>query len=336
MYQCINCGYEGQATEKMHCPKCKHNMFEKPFDRKEFLINEIKKVIKCRCTSRFGISNAEYYRKMDYVTIPCSKDFNRKPSFAEIKKYVFSAKSCDQFKERICKIIERMRTLYSEKYEQTYTADFKKFSKHVDDDDEIVSEFLKIFDIEHQIPNVVFPKTELYLLIKPDQSKLNVALDSFEIIKKLASAVTDYAKVNNCFSSILNFEISEDIMYKDKVIDADYITGQNEESVSLLNEFGESTNDSLFTNVLECMWSLICDICIFRVQIVERTYIINGAKSISEKEYKDVIRQTVETKYSFVYDLISDNFLQDKSESEVYEYYKKVDKIDYMYVLKEY
>ena len=96
-FKCINCGEIKDSENICSCPKCGYRMFELPYERREKIIEEIKRFISALEVTEIKRDDLDFEGK--------GKDDNRFPDYDKILKYVSSLSRRSMKRKKFCRPI---------------------------------------------------------------------------------------------------------------------------------------------------------------------------------------------------------------------------------------
>lgn len=325
-YKCINCGeIKGSATPD-RCPICGYKMFPMPFNRKKVLISEINGFIS-------SIEVIKIARK-ELVFKGKEKGTQRFPDYERVVRYVTSFTHTEDFQKSLHRTVEQLRSYYTSPFSKIYPVSFEQVYRHIERNDSILRDAIRVIAPETvvELRSVDFGSVSLTYTEKPDQCLWLPANKLLGLLEKLVDKIVKFIKTNNLYGDEHKYypktknAVAEVVDYKaelesaaaatEKILAKKYIIDIMDDGIPELEE------------MITCLWRGL-EIVMHSPLFAESYNYITTEGSYSEEEYFNHVSEKLAARYSQLNTALqSEVVLADKSEEELFEYYKALILLD--------
>lgn len=141
-HQCIACGEMKESDKVVSCPSCGYLMFPLPYDRKELLIQEIRKFLLTFPIDELETSDLTYYRpdpeqkdqdEEKKPPIYLSEDQNRFPSLRILFNFTVSAKTTEAYFDRLNTILTQIEQYLHTPFQAVYEVDANPLIERIEE-----------------------------------------------------------------------------------------------------------------------------------------------------------------------------------------------------------
>lgn len=347
-YKCICCGEVKESEKECSCSKCGYKMYLSPFDRSQILIREIKKFVRqlrvlknmesflsfYREIPKKGQNNQSNSDKEKVDIVPKSKDDARFPNFAKIQGYVCAADKTEKFIERLNASIQQMRKHFHETFQSEYKTNLDSLLANTEELDAVLKEALKELGITSELPSLSLPAIVLDYSEMPDEELIPLADEIFDQLEKLTAKIHKFIKVNNIYGSAYQHKPKN--QYKLPGKEANYAAdlkkaidflGRTLEKKYSVDIFSDGTEE--LQEMLKALWNAVSIVMTVPVLKPISRYIMPDGKMVFGNAIYDELLELVQQRYASLDAIVlSDSFLSDKSENELFALYNKMIEID--------
>ena len=317
-------------------------MFELPYQRKAVLIKEIREFISRLKITKLPGKTGRYYRKVpqkkkdangnpQYDIINKKTDDLKFPDYETILEYVSHSQKTEVFIERLQTSVEQIRKHLHEERKQEYyykISDLKSDAKPLDETLvkalETLEESVELKEINEPDPKVDFSEA-------PNEALLAVADIILDDLKTLSEKLRKFIRQNNAYGTAYqyqpkrSFKKSEDSHQDLKkcgqavrdVINKKYVVDLFEDGTSEVQE------------MLRAVWYAVDGLLTVPVRESTYVYTFEDGTVIAGDAFRDKILSDVARRYDKVDEIIfAFDFLEDKSEDELFALYNKMIDLD--------
>ena len=122
-FKCINCGEIKDSEKICSCPKCGYRMFELPYERRDKIIEEIKRFISALEVTEIKREDLDFKGK--------GKDDNRFPDYDKILKYVSSRDRTEDFLNNLLETTEQLKLHFTSEFSKDYSVSFERLEDKI-------------------------------------------------------------------------------------------------------------------------------------------------------------------------------------------------------------
>ena len=334
-YKCISCGNIIESSEPCICPNCGYKMFELPYDRKQILKQEISGFLGKLRPLEIKEGDLSYYRKRTgQERIYKEKDDNRFPDYKKINGYVCAAQKTEEFCERLGESVEEIRKHITTEYSQNYTVGTEGLEEEIAELDRILDEALKILNLSMVvIPEAKLPEISLRYSEIPDPELVSAANDVLELLYKMPSKIRRFIKTNNIYGTAYKYLPSKKVkLSKEK----DYVSDLNNAHAELDKVFKKTYIVDIFSDgteelheMLDAVWNAVA--VIMTVPILKEHYdyyFYNGSNAVEDGIEQRILNHLARRYSDIEWEISGGDFLQDRSEEELFSLYDKMIELD--------
>lgn len=328
-FKCISCGEVKESEKTCMCPICGYTMFEMPYERSEVFIKEIKNFTDKIINQEIKVQNL-YFQKLN-------DDINRFPNYKKIKDYISNSDKTEVFHNRLKESAEQMQMYFHETFKKEYVANKNTLKKLSDDSAELLTKVCDELGTKIEFEKADFPKISVNYTEYANRDLTESADQLIDGVIKLADKIYKFIRINNIYNSDYDKEIQplnikskdkninwheiieERIVACDKVIEKKYI-------VDIFDDGSEA-----LTSMFKVIWDAVFVLMSAPLKIREYSYYFsdNDTEIMTEKECNSQLEKKFAERFSNVSEIIhADNFLKDKTESELFELYNKMLDLD--------
>ena len=332
-YKCIACGEVKQSTERCMCPICGYMMYELPNERKSVLIGEITDFVRAIINQKIDIKSVDF-GKLD-------SDIHRFPDYDKIKNHVSKAEKTEEFYKRLQRSAEQMKQYFHDTFRKTYDGKMQFLKVLSDSTAEYLDSVLPKLGIEASYEKVNFPLVSVAYEENANHELLPLADTLIERILQLADKMYKFIRINNIYGRAYDIKtkafkfkgktedfdwrsaIKERISACDKVIAKKYVVDIFEDGKSELTAMLKVTWDAVF---------ILMSAPLKKSSYAYSFKNVNGIitdDSMNSKSCAYKLNDIFISRFKPVLKMINANeFLTDKTESELFELYNKMLDLD--------
>ncbi len=331
-HKCICCGHIKESAKVCVCPTCGYPMFEMPYERSDKLLYEIKNFI-----LKTEIGNIQ---QEELFAVKKQKDDNRFPNFDKIQNYVCSAEKTEQFIMHLERTVEQIEKYKCNEFKNKYKIDFSSLNKKTEQSDEILTDALKKLGYAEipEFKKTELPKTELFYREYPNEEYSPFITELLKKLPKLIKKIYEFIRLNNIYGKAHMKKPPEYLKIKkdkngNKII-PDYIKEIQkciEKTNTVLNKryevdiFSDGTEE--MTEMIDILWKDI-EVTVKSPSLSEQYRYYANDKFYDTDEILKYFSGLFSERYVDVNNIIAENFLEGKTEDELFELYNKMIKAD--------
>lgn len=325
-YKCINCGEIKESEKICSCPKCGYRMFKLPYERRNKIIEEIKRFISALEMTEVKREDLDFDGK--------SNDDNRFPDYDKILKYVSSRDRTEDFLNNLLETTEQLKLHFTAEFSKDYPVSFERLENKIASLELTLYNAEKILSPEKLVGFPKFNWGKVTLLYKESQNKFLwfSANELIDLIEKLAEKIVRFIKVNNLYGNAHKYypakiKLKEkNIDFKDKLEDAISETEAILAKKFYVDIMDDGTKE--LKEMLTCLWHDIELIMMSPLFVKNYDYYLDSVK-ISEDRLLNIISDKISERYN-EYNQAVDASLwsKNKTDGELFEIYKKLIAVD--------
>ena len=325
-FRCISCGALKESDSSCSCPVCGYKMFQTPYDRKSILISEIEHFI--------AQLEVKSIRREDLVFVGKEDDDSLFPSYDMILKYVSSKDRTEDFLSNLLETTEQLTLHFTNEFSKTYPVSFENLNGMIAQYDEMlyVTAQLLIPGVSVELPRVEWEKVSLLYSETQNKYLWFSASELLELIEKLAQKIVKFIKINNLYGNNHKYtpekrerEFTEKTDYKDELEKAVSVTERILRQKYVVDLMDDGFDE--LKEMLTCLWNGI-ELIMCAPLFIENYNYLTESGSVRENELFRRISSSLTERYKDYEELHFGALLSDKSETEVFETYKKLVEID--------
>jgi len=334
-YKCICCGEikdvkdkkenqeNNRSQEKLvfSCPSCGYKMFETPYDKREALIGEIEKFLRCLMIEKVESSAFDYVGK--------HKDDGRFPSLDKIQGFICAAEKTEKLSERINHTLEEIKNHLHTPFLKEYKVKTDALMKRTESLDKILGEAVSDLGEEYQAAKLVLPDVVLSYSEIPNDELLDLADKVIEQLEALSAKLYKFIKQNNVYGTAYRQRFKISYKFNDKSDPVADLT-KAEAAVSkiiqkkyMVDIFSDGSDE--LCEMLRVMWNALATI--LYIPILKKNYTFKTEEQTldGEKALCDFMLNKIAPRYQSVNSLvITPEFWKDKDENVLFELYNKM------------
>ena len=211
-FKCINCGEIKDSEKICSCPKCGYRMFELPYERRDKIIEEIKRFISALEVTEIKREDLDFKGK--------GKDDNRFPDYDKILKYVSSRDRTEDFLNNLLETTEQLKLHFTSEFSKDYSVSFERLENKIASFEPTLYNAEKILSPDKSVEFPKFNWEKVTLLYTECQNKFLwfSANELINLIEKLAKKIVNFIKANNLYGNAHKYYPAK-IRFKEKNID---------------------------------------------------------------------------------------------------------------------
>lgn len=325
-FKCINCGEIKDSENICSCPKCGYRMFELPYERREKIIEEIKRFISALEVTEVKRDDLDFEGK--------GKDDNRFPDYDKILKYVSSRDRTEDFLNNLLETTEQLKLHFTSEFSKDYPVSFERLENKIASFEPTLYEAGKILSPDKSVEFPKFNWEKVTLLYTECQNKFLwfSANELIGLIEKLAEKIIRFIKVNNLYGNAHKYYPAK-IRFKEKNIDfKDKLENAISETEAVLAKkfYVDIMDDGTkeLKEMLTCLWHDIELIMRSPLFVKNYDYYLNSGK-VSEDSLLNIISEKISERYNEYNQAVDASaWSKNKSDDELFEIYKKLIAVD--------
>lgn len=342
-FKCISCGAVKESVTSCSCPECGYRMFPTPFERSELLIKEIQRFLGKLRPVEIELGDIQGFRKpstQDLVDdaspdkyIYQSEDTARFPDFQKIQRYVCGASKTEQFLANLANSIEQIRKHIKTAYLQNYEVSISRLLDRATELDAVLKDALRELDITCMLPAIDLPNIKLQYSETPDEELLPLAEDLLESLTALKIKIGKFIKQNNIYGTLyqkkpkkgfkLDKECSNLTALKRCKTDLERILSKK----YVVDIFSDGSEE--LAEMLHILWYCLEAILTIPVLIHKSVYEFADGTIVMDEQIGPELIQRFCARYAALDETIyAYDFLQGKSEDDLFELYNKMIDVD--------
>ena len=334
-YKCICCGEIKEVTDKkdtqenqgtqeklvFSCPSCGYKMFETPYDKREVLIGEIEKFLRCLMIENIEPSTFDYVGKR--------KDDGRFPSLDKIQGFICAAEKTEKLSERINHTLEEIKNHFHTPFLKDYKVKTDALIKRTESLDKILGEATSDLGEEYQSVKLELPEVELSYSEIPNDELLELVDKVIEQLEALSAKLYKFIKKNNVYGTAYRQKFKISYKFTDKsdpvadLIKAEAAVLKIVQKKYMVDIFSDGSDE--LCEMLRVMWNALATILYIPILKKNYTFKIEGQTIDGEKGLCDFMIGKIAPRYQMVKSLvITPEFWADKDEKALFELYNKM------------
>ena len=326
-FRCISCGAVKESEGICSCPECGYQMFEMPYDRKDKLLSEIE-----RFFSELQVGTA---LRNDLIFEGKDKDDHRFPSYDRILKYVSGCERTEDFLSNLLETVEQLKIHYTSEFSNIYPISYQNLDEKIESYDETLLKAAEILLPESEIvlTSVEWGKEVLSYSETQNKYLWSSANELLDLIARLAKKIVRFIKLNNLYGRHHKYypakrekDLHNITEYKDALEDQIAITEEilgKQYAVDIDDDGAEDLKE-----MLTCLWHGIELIMSSPLLLKNYDYLTESGK-ISEAVFFERLSLKLSERYQPLKEQIDIHTLLDnKTEDELFELYKKLINVD--------
>lgn len=320
-YKCISCGETKESSQPCSCPACGYKMFPMPFDRKSILLSEINGFL-----ARLEVTDVT---REELVFKGKEKDAQRFPDYERVVRYVTSFARTEDFQTGLLRTVEQLKLHYTSPFSKIYPVSFEQMEQRIEDYDAVLRDAMRVIvprtDVD--LPPADFGSVSLAYAETPNRYLWFSANELLDSLEKLANKIVKFIKTNNLYGNKHRYHpepqkdknnetrdpkdaLESAIAETETILARKYIIDIMDDGAAELRE------------MLTCLWRGI-ELVMHSPLFVESYDYITAEGGCSEAEFLAQISEKLSARYrqlNIVFQ--SEAGLSEKSEEELFEYYK--------------
>ena len=320
-YKCISCGETKESSQPCSCPTCGYKMFPMPFDRKSILLSEINGFL-----ARLEVTDVT---REELVFKGKEKDAQRFPDYERVVRYVTSFARTEDFQTGLLRTVEQLKLHYTSPFSKIYPVSFEQMEQRIEDYDAVLRDAMRVIVPRTvvDLPPADFGSVSLAYAETPNRYLWFSANELLDSLEKLANKIVRFIKTNNIYGNKHRYHpepqkdknnetrdpkdaLESAIAETETILARKYIIGIMDDGAAELRE------------MLTCLWRGI-ELVMHSPLFVESYDYITAEGGCSEAEFLAQISEKLSARYrqlNIVFQ--SEAGLSEKSEEELFEYYK--------------
>lgn len=188
-FKCINCGEIKDSEKICSCPKCGYRMFELPYERRDKIIEEIKRFISALEVTEVKREDLNFKGK--------GKDDNRFPDYDKILKYVSSRDRTEDFLNNLLETTEQLKLHFTSEFSKDYPVSFERLENKIASFEPTLYNAEKILSPDKSVEFPKFNWEKVTLLYTECQNKFLwfSANELINLIEKLAKKSSNLSRL---------------------------------------------------------------------------------------------------------------------------------------------
>lgn len=327
-YKCISCGATKESDQSCSCPVCGYKMFPMPFDRKNILLSEINGFLA-------HLEVTDVTRK-ELVFKGKEKDAQRFPDYERVVRYVTSFARTEDFQTGLLRTVEQLKLHYTSPFSKIYPVSFEQIEQRIEDYDPVLRDAMRVIVPRTvvDLPSVDFGSVSLAYAETPNRYLWFSANELLDSLEKLANKIVKFIKANNLYGNKHRYHpepqkgknnetrdpkdaLESAIAETETILARKYIIDIMDDGAAELGE------------MLTCLWHGI-ELVMHSPLFVESYDYITAEGGCSEEEFLAQTSEKLSARYrqlNIVFQ--SEAGLSEKSEEELFEYYKAFIDLDH-------
>lgn len=327
-YKCISCGETKESNQSCSCPVCGYKMFPMPFDRKSILLSEINGFL-----ARLEVTDVT---REELVFKGKEKDEPRFPDYERVVRYVTSFTRTEDFQTGLLRTVEQLKLHYSSPFSKIYPVSFDLIEQRIEDYDAVLRDAMRVVVPRTvvDLPSADFGSVSLAYAETPNRYLWFSANELLDSLEKLANKIVKFIKTNNLYGSKHRYHpepqkgennethdpkdaLESAIAETETILARKYIIDIMDDGAAELRE------------MLTCLWHGI-ELVMRSPLFVESYDYITAEGGCSEEEFLARISEKLSARYRQLNTVFSSEAgLPEKSEEELFEYYKAFIDLDH-------
>lgn len=327
-YKCISCGETKESNQPCSCPACGYKMFPMPFDRKSILLSEINGFL-----ARLEVTDVT---REELVFKGKEKDAQRFPDYERVVRYVTSFARTEDFQTGLLRTVEQLKLHYTSPFSKIYPVSFEQIEQRIEDYDAVLRDAMRVIVPRTvvDLPSADFGSVSLAYAETPNRYLWFSANELLDSLEKLANKIVKFIKANNLYGNKHRYHpepqknknnetrdpkdaLESAIAETETILARKYIIDIMDDGAAELGE------------MLTCLWHGV-ELVMHSPLFVESYDYITAEGGCSEEEFLAQISEKLSARYrqlNIVFQ--SEAGLSEKSEEELFEYYKAFIDLDH-------
>lgn len=327
-YKCISCGATKESDQSCSCPVCGYKMFPMPFDRKNILLSEINGFLA-------HLEVTDVTRK-ELVFKGKEKDAQRFPDYERVVRYVTSFARTEDFQTGLLRTVEQLKLHYTSPFSKIYPVSFEQIEQRIEDYDPVLRDAMRVIVPRTvvDLPSVDFGSVSLAYAETPNRYLWFSANELLDSLEKLANKIVKFIKANNLYGNKHRYHpepqkdknnetrdpkdaLESAIAETETILARKYIIDIMDDGAAELGE------------MLTCLWHGV-ELVMHSPLFVESYDYITAEGGCSEEEFLARISEKLSARYQQLNIVFHPEAgLSEKSEEELFEYYKAFIDLDH-------
>lgn len=343
-YKCISCGHVKKSKSTCVCPICGYMMFETPYVRADVLKKEIQNFVFHFRPSKVQEDKFEIYRhaskgidakdgKEKHSRISKKQDEERFPDYEKIQSYICSSEKTEEFYNRSTHSLEQIRMHINTSYVQDYQVAFGRIEAEISKWDHTLQKVLTEIDVNADLPKVYLPNAQLHYTEIPNEKLVNIANGLLDDLCALVDKINRFIRQNNIYGNLYQKKYSDVVEVEE---DMDYLIALRtcrEHLSEMLTKWYIidicSDGAEELGEMLTEFWHGVETIMSAPMLNKEYVYVLEDGITLKNVQFNNVIFEQINKRYEKLdVELLSQDFLCEHSEEEIFAIYDKMIELD--------
>lgn len=162
-YKCINCSEIKESEKLCSCPKCGYRMFELPYERRDKIIEGIRRFISVLEVTEVKREDLDFEGK--------GKDNDCFPDYDKILKYVSSKNRTEDFQNNLLETTEHLKLHFTSEFSKVYPVSFERLENKITSFEPTLYKAEKILSPDKPVEFPKFNWEKVTLLYTESQNK---------------------------------------------------------------------------------------------------------------------------------------------------------------------
>lgn len=201
-YKCINCGEIRESEKPCNCLICGAKMFAMPYDRKQMLIQEIRRLTKAWEINEIQDEDLLYTRMQGEEQIFKSDDDEKRfPTIRTIYDYALNAEKTESFLNRLEETLTEFNTYISSSYTREYLQYTDELKQRLAICNGVLSRIMISVGKQWEPQTVSFPAFAAKYEEHPDEDWCPSIEELLDTLSLLVEKVRKFIKKNNIYGA---------------------------------------------------------------------------------------------------------------------------------------
>ena len=325
-YRCLRCDKLFESEKAVLCPECGFLAPETPYDRRETLISETKKLLDELKFHRDALSLYNFYRnKGQKEVISLADDRSRFPDFEKVYQFLRSAPKTEIFFERLGTTLTQLRKHFHTPFRETYIADDEYLIEKISSQDTVFQNACTGLGLRVDLKEIEFDRFWLDYAEIPG-SELSASADQLlDALEELGKKINTFIKKSSIYDTVYKkFHYRSPQDQTKLTLDA-ALAGVEKvlKKRIILDIFSDGTDE--VTEMLKPLWFAF-DV-LLSVPVLDTQYVYRDAngKARSQEDFRALLADTIRKHYSEPAEPASlKEYLNTKSEDWLFDHLERL------------